>query len=79
MEILFVTLKFYRKSTTSSENIPGSSSNVRLNGHGEVTDNREINRRNAVAKTKFTVKLFVNGNQVHCLIIARLYFTLIIV
>ena len=31
---------------------------------GEVTDNRELNRRAAAAKTKFIVKIFVNGQQV---------------
>ena len=58
-----------RKTTTSSENIQGSSSSVRRTDVGsgmdsEVTDNRELNRRNAASKTKFVVKIFVNGKQV---------------
>ena len=48
----------------SSENIQGSSSSVRQQGPADVTDNREINRRNAASKTKFIVKIFVNGKQV---------------
>ena len=58
-----------RKPTTSSENIQGSSSSLRRMEHGsgmatDVTDNRELNRRNAASKTKFIVKIFVNGKQV---------------
>ena len=34
----------------------------------EVTDNRELNRRNAASKTKFVVKIFVNGKQVKLII-----------
>ena len=55
---------YFRKPTTSSENIQGSSSSLRYNNSGEVTDNRELNRRNAVIKTKFIVRIVVNGKQV---------------
>ena len=55
---------YFRKPTTSSENIEGSSSSLRYNNSGEVTDNRELNRRNAVIKTKFIVRIVVNGKQV---------------
>ena len=64
---------FCRKATASSENIQGSSSSVRRMEIGsgidsEVTDNRELNRRNAASKTKFVVKIFVNGKQVKLII-----------
>ena len=54
----------FRKSKTSNESIQGSSSNLRQQATGEVTDNRELNRRNAATKTKLFVKIFFNGKQV---------------
>ncbi len=54
----------YRKSKTSTESMQGSSSNLRQQVNGEVTDNRELNRRNAAMKTKLFVKIFFNGKQV---------------
>ena len=68
-ECLVYTVPIYlnhRKSTTSNENVQGSSSSLRQQGMSDVTDNRELNRRNAATKTKFIVKIIVNGKQVSC-------------
>ena len=41
----------------------------------EVTDNRELNRRNAASKTKFIAKIFVNGKQVIYMLFVSFIFT----